>query len=46
VCQWAVPSGWPPLWLLGVTALGGLLAVADWRRVRRRLVTAGAAEGV
>jgi hypothetical protein len=34
--QWAVPTGRPPAWLLAVTALGVLLAVADWRRTRRR----------
>jgi WD40 repeat protein len=30
--QWAVPTGWPPVWLLAVTALVVLLAVVDWRR--------------
>jgi WD40 repeat protein len=35
-------SGWPPLWLVGLSALGVLLAVADgWRARRRRTATAG-----
>jgi hypothetical protein len=38
---WAVPSPWPPAWLLGVTALGGLLAVADGWSARRRGRPAG-----
>jgi hypothetical protein len=41
VQEWAVPAGWPPLWLVGVTALGLVLAVADWRRERRRRAAAG-----
>jgi WD40 repeat protein len=40
VRQWAVPSGWPPAWLLGVTVVGVLLIAADWQRGRRR-ATAG-----
>src|SRR5262249_33112655 len=34
--QWAVPTGQPPAWLIAGTALGVLLAVADWRHARRR----------
>jgi dipeptidyl aminopeptidase/acylaminoacyl peptidase len=34
--QWAAASPWPPTWLLAVTAVGVLLAAADWRRERRR----------
>lgn len=36
VCQWAVPTGQPPIWLLGLTVTGLLLVIADWRRGRRR----------
>ena len=36
VQEWTVPSSWPPWWLLGGTALGVLLALADWRRERRQ----------
>jgi WD40 repeat protein len=40
--RWAVPSPWPPAWLLAVTAFGVLLAVADrWRSRRRRVAAAG-----
>jgi WD40 repeat protein len=40
--RWAVPSPWPPAWLLTVTAFGVLLAVADrWRWRRRRVAAAG-----
>jgi hypothetical protein len=39
---WAVPSPWPPLWLIAVTALGVLLVVAAWRRSRRRVTAVGA----
>jgi hypothetical protein len=35
VRQWAVPTGRPPAWLFGVTALGLALAVADRRRAGR-----------
>jgi hypothetical protein len=41
VQQWAVPTGWPPAWLLGVTALGLFLMAADYRRSRRRRAAAG-----
>jgi WD40 repeat protein len=44
VQEWAVPTGWPPPWLLAVTAVGVLLAVADWRRERRRRAVATAGE--
>lgn len=33
--RWAIPSGWPPAWLLVATAAGILLLIADWRRGRR-----------
>jgi WD40 repeat protein len=43
VQQWAVPSPRPPAWLLALTALGVLLAAADFRRTcRRRAATVGA----
>jgi WD40 repeat protein len=41
VRQWAVPSGWPPAWLVVVTAVGILLIAADWQRGRRRRAPAG-----
>jgi WD40 repeat protein len=41
--QWAVPSPWPPLWLVSATAIGVLLIVVDWRRSRRHVVTRGRA---
>ena len=42
VQQWAVPTGRPPAWLLAVTGLAVLLAVADgWRCRRRRGEAAG-----
>ena len=40
--RWAVPSPSPPAWLLTVTALGLLLAVADHRYSRRRRTAGGA----
>jgi WD40 repeat protein len=43
VQEWAVPTGWPPWWLVAVTAVGVLLAIADWRRSRRRAATGGPA---
>ena len=33
---WAVPTAWPPAWLLAVTVLAILLVIADWYRSRRR----------
>jgi WD40 repeat protein len=42
VRQWAVPTGWPPAWLLTVTAVGFLLIGADCRRDRRRCAAPGA----
>jgi WD40 repeat protein len=41
VQEWAVPTGWPPLWLVAVTTLGAWLIIADWRRSRRRAMTGG-----
>jgi WD40 repeat protein len=38
VQEWAVPTSWPPAWLLAVTALGLLLAVADRWRIHRPAV--------
>jgi WD40 repeat protein len=40
VRQWAVPSRWPPAWLIGVAALGVLLAVVDGWHARRQRRTA------
>jgi WD40 repeat protein len=36
VQEWAIPTGWPPLWLVALTTLGVVLVVADWRHSRRR----------
>jgi len=41
VQQWAVPTGYPPAWLLAVTTVGLLLIAADWHRGRRRRAPAG-----
>ena len=44
VQQWAVPTFWPPAWLLAVTCLALLIAVADYRhsycRLRKKCVSA------
>lgn len=42
--QWAVPTGWPAVWVLGVTVAGLLLVIADRRRGwRRRVATISSA---
>jgi WD40 repeat protein len=43
VQEWAVPTGWPPLWLVAVTTLGVVVVVVDWRRARRRAMIGGPA---
>jgi WD40 repeat protein len=40
VRRWAVPTGWPPAWLVALTVVGILLIAADWWHGRRR-ATAG-----
>jgi hypothetical protein len=42
---WVTPSPWPPAWLIAVTAGAGLLASADYRYSRRRMVVGRAFGG-
>jgi hypothetical protein len=34
---WVMPTGWPPAWLLAMTAAVILFAIIDWRRNRGRV---------